>query len=210
MFRVLMVCVCTALVMVSIGAGYAGEGQGQGQVAQQGSATQGGPASAEAMPRAAMPCGDLPTDLSDARLGLLVRALDPGAVAHGNGWRLSIEGQIVLLVTDSAAGRLRVMVPIRSADNLGTDDFQRMMQANFDTALDGRYAIADGLIWSLFVRPIKGLDKTQLISGLAQVVTLAQSYGVSYASGPLIFGGGDSDLPQRSLLQLLLQRGRDI
>ncbi|MFX0545678.1 hypothetical protein ACEWPL_009050 [Roseovarius sp. S1116L3] len=210
MFRFLVVCLCAALVMAQGVAGFAGEDQGSGQVAQQGAAAQDGSAQAEAAPREAMSCGDRPTELSGARLETLVRALDPGAVALGNGWRLSIEGQIVLLVTDSAAGRLRVMVPIRSAGDLSAEELQRMMQANFDTALDGRYAIADGLIWSLFVRPIKGLDKTQLISGLAQVVTLAHSYGASYASGSLMFGGGDSDRSQRSLQELLLQRGRDI
>jgi hypothetical protein len=148
--------------------------------------------------------------MSAERLGQLVRALDPGAVAQGRGWRLSIEGQVVLLVTDAAAGRVRAMVPIRAAAELTPEDLQRMLQANFDTALDGRYAIAQGLVWSLYVRPLEGLDKVQLISGLAQVITLARSYGTDYASGALRFGGGDVAGPDQGLLERLMKRGQDI
>ena len=148
--------------------------------------------------------------LDPARLDRLVRALDPGAVASGNGWRLMIEDQIVLLVTDRTAGRLRVMVPVRAALNLEPRELERMMLANFDTALDARYAISDGLVWSVFLRPLAGLDKAQLISGLAQTVILARSYGTGYTSGSLRFGAPERATPGADLMRRLLLRGRDI
>ncbi|MEX1235475.1 MAG: hypothetical protein WEB56_10880 [Roseovarius sp.] len=150
--------------------------------------------------------------MSAERIGRLVCALDPGAVAQGHGWRLSIEGQLVLLTIDVSAGRLRAMVPIRVASGLDAPQRQRMLQANFDAALDARYAISDGLIWSLFVRPLDGLNKTQLVSGLAQVVTLARSYGTSFSSGVLRLGrrGAEGSPPAAPLIERLLQRGQDI
>ena len=124
-----------------------------------------------------------------ARLARLVRAIDPDAQARGLGWQMIVEGQLTLLMTDGGVGRLRVMVPIRPAEGLTQPDMQRMLSANFDTALDGRYAVSQGLVWSIYVAPLAGLETAQLISGLAQAVTLAQSYGYGFSSGMMRFGG---------------------
>ncbi|SEK98777.1 hypothetical protein SAMN05421666_2884 [Roseovarius nanhaiticus] len=156
----------------------------------------------------AQDAADVPLDAE--RLGQLVEALDPGAQAQGNGWRMVIEGQIVLLTTDPAAGRLRAMVPIRAADSLEAPELDRMLRANFDTALDGRYAISSGLVWSLYASPLAGLGKAQLISGLAQVVTLARSYGGAYSSGVMQFGPVEDGETPGGLLRRLLRRGQDI
>ncbi len=145
-----------------------------------------------------------------ARLGEIATALDPDAVHHGNGWRMRIGGQVTLLTADAAAGRLRAMMPIGRADDMEKAELQRMLQANFDSALDGRYAIARGLVWSVFVHPLRGLEKDHLIAGLAQAATLARTHGTLYSSGGLQFGGGDSPDLQHDLLNELLRRGEDL
>lgn len=155
-------------------------------------------------------CGsDVPV-MTIARLGQIATALDPDALAHGKGWRMRIGGQVTLLTADAAAGRLRAMVPIGRAEDMGKAELQRMLQANFDTALDGRYAIARGLVWSVFVHPLRGLDRDLLIAGLAQAATLARTHGTLYSGGGMQFGGGDSPGLQRDLLNELLRRGEDL
>ena len=141
------------------------------------------------------------------QVGRIVTALDPRAAPHGQGWRMQVGGRIALVSVDTDLGRLRVMVPVRGEHGLGAADLKRMMQANFDSALDARYAVARGLVWAVFAHPLRRLDKTQLITGLAQAVTLARTHGTLYSSGALHFGGGDSDTPQRGLLEDLLRRG---
>ena len=157
-----------------------------------------------------MPCAGPAPDMTVARLGQIAGALDPGAVQHGHGWRLRIGGQVTLLTADAAAGRLRAMMPIARADDMDAAALRRMMQANFDSALDGRYAIARGLVWSVFVHPLQGLDKDHLIGGLAQAATLARTHGTFYSGGGEQFGGGDSPELQRELLNELLKRGEDL
>ena len=85
-----------------------------------------------------------------------------------------------------------------------------MMQANFDSALDARYAIAQGLLWATYIHPLAPLQKNQLISGVGQVVNLALTYGTAYSSGGLSFNGGDSNGITRELLEELLDRGQSI
>ena len=81
------------------------------------------------------------------------------------------------------------------------------MQANFDAALDARYAIARGQLWAVFIHPLSPLKRDQLISGIGQTVNIALTYGSTYSGGATSFGGGDSG---SLLLEDLLKRGQEL
>ncbi|WP_299943514.1 hypothetical protein [uncultured Ruegeria sp.] len=156
------------------------------------------------------PQPDAEPSMTYERLGKILFALDPEAQPHGPGFELTISDVRVFVVTDTNADRMRVMVPIRSAAGLTPDDLQRMMQANFDTALDARYAIANGTLWAAFLHPLSLLERDQLISGVAQTVNIAKTYGTLYSSGGAQFGGGDSGDLQQELFEELLKKGEEI
>lgn len=159
-------------------------------------------------PLAAQDAGE-PT-MTLGRLGEIVTALDPEAETAGPAFRLTIDDIPVLIVTDPAADRMRAMVPIRSADGMTAEEMERVMQANFDTALDARYALARGRLWAVFIHPLSPLERDEFISGLGQTVNLAKSYGTLYSGGAMTFGGGDSVPLQRQLIDRLLKKGEDI
>lgn len=144
------------------------------------------------------------------RLGKILFALDPEAQPNGPGFELTLGDVPVLVIADEAADRMRAMVAIRGVDGLTAQDLHRMMQANFDDALDARYAIANGTLWSVFIHPLSSLERDQLISGLAQTVNIALTYGTLYSGGGMQFGGGDSNDLQRALIDELLKKGDDI
>ncbi|UAB89493.1 hypothetical protein I5192_02100 [Ruegeria sp. SCSIO 43209] len=144
------------------------------------------------------------------RLGKIIFALDPQAQPIGPGFELTISDVTVLVVTDTNADRMRAMVAIGSAADLSPADLQRMMQANFDSTLDARYAIANGTLWAAFIHPLSLLQRDQLISGLAQTVNIANTYGTLYTGGAAEFGGGDSNDLQRELIEELLKKGEEI
>lgn len=144
------------------------------------------------------------------RLDAIIMALDPEAQTDGHIWQMSIGDTMILIVTDARADRMRAMTPVRETVGITPDDMLRMMQANFDSALDARYAIAQGTLWSTFIHPLSALEKDEFISGLGQVVNLAQSYGTLYSGGALQYGGGDSGELQRKLIDDLLEKGEEI
>ncbi|GAW33389.1 hypothetical protein RA2_00425 [Roseovarius sp. A-2] len=144
------------------------------------------------------------------RLDAIVRALDPEAQSNGRMWQFTINEVQVLIVTDETANRMRAITPVAKADEVSPEDMQRILQANFDTALDARYAFAKEILWSAYIHPLTPLEKDQLISGLGQVVNLAQSYGTLYSGGALQYGGGDSGALQRALIDELLKKGEEI
>lgn len=144
------------------------------------------------------------------RLDAIIRALDPEAQRGGAVWQLIIDDVQVLVVTDESADRMRAITPVTRSADVTPDQMTRMMQANFDSALDARYAIAKEILWSAYIHPLAALKKDQLISGIGQVVNLAQSFGTLYSSGGLLYGGGDSGALQRALIDELLKKGEEI
>lgn len=144
------------------------------------------------------------------RLAQIIRAIDPEATPSGNMIELTIDDIPVIVIADPVANRMRAMVPIRSAEGLTTAELLRLMQANFDTALDARYAVARGRLWGVFIHPLGPLEKDQLISALIQTVNVARTYGQSYSGGATVFGGGDSNGIYQELFEELQERGEEI
>jgi len=144
------------------------------------------------------------------RLGEIITTLDPDNRNNGTQFQMTIEDVPILIVTDARADRMRAMVPIRSVSEMSSEEVLRVMQANFDTALDARYAIAQGRLWGVYIHPLSPLEKDQFISGLGQAVNLAKTYGSLYTGGAMSFGGGDSVPLQRQLIDRLLERGQEI
>lgn len=138
-----------------------------------------------------------------ARMAQIVQVIDPEAIAQGSVIQLTIADIPVVLIADPRADRMRAMVPIRAADGLDADELMRLMQANFDSALDARYAVAQGRLWGVFIHPLSPLKSDQLISGLAQTVNVARTYGQTYSGGAQVFGGGDSSDIYQELLDEL-------
>lgn len=140
----------------------------------------------------------------------VIARLDPNAERAGGAFRFTIEDVPILVITDARADRMRAMVPIRSAEGLSEADLLRMMQANFDSALDARYAVAEGRVWATFIHPLSRLDDAQLISGIGQTVNAALTYGTLFSSGGVQFGRGDSAGEQQKLLERLQERGLEL
>ena len=85
---------------------------------------------------------------------------------------------------------------------------ERMLQANYDAVLDARYAIANDIVWSTFIHPLTSLTEDDFISALAQTVTAAETFGTSYTSGAVVFGGGDSSGIHEDLLEELQEANK--
>lgn len=152
--------------------------------------------------------GDPRPGMSNARIAELLERLEADAVGDDGHWRLVLGERAVMVITDERADRLRIIAPVTAADALEPDLLMRVLQANFDTALDARYAVARGTLWSAFIHPLSPLDDEAFLLGLGQVVNLANTFGKTYSSGVLMFGGGDSQgLREKELLEAIIEKG---
>jgi len=144
------------------------------------------------------------------RMGAILRALDEDAQVNERVIQLTVADIAVTVVMDPTNNRMRAFSPVKSLEEVNGQTLYRLMQANFDSALDARYAVAKGHVLSVFIHPLAQLDKAQLIAGVGQVVNLVRTYGETYTSGAMTFGGGDSNEIHRKLIDDLLKKGEDI
>ena len=144
--------------------------------------------------------------MNNERLGTLILRVDENAEGGPGFWRATVAGRAVTVITDENADRMRIISPVVRVDDLDSGLMFRMLQANFDTALDARYSVAREILWSLYLHPLGSLSDEQFLAGIGQVVNLADSFGTTYSSGGLSFGGGDSN----ELIQELLEKGLSI
>lgn len=146
--------------------------------------------------------------MSNARLDSLIRKLDEQVKGRPGFWQFIIEQREVYVITDEKADRMRIISPVAELDTLKAAQMKRLLQANFDSALDARYAIAKELLWSAYLHPLTSLQDKQFLGAIGQVVNLATTFGSSYSSGALIFRGGDSEaLQRRKLIEDLIDKG---
>jgi hypothetical protein len=103
----------------------------------------------------------------------------PGAI------QTRVDGIIIYLLSDPGNDRMRLIAAIASATNLRRRDLGVLLQANFDRTLDARYAISDGVVYSVYQHRISSLSPEQITSALAQVVSLAKTFGGGFSAGGL-------------------------
>lgn len=144
--------------------------------------------------------------MTAARLGELVQIVDADAGHQGNSWQFTFQGRPIILVFDEKADRMRMFTPIGPEAELAPELMRRMLQANFDSALDARYAVANEMIWGVFIHPLSTLDDDQFASALIQIFNVATSFGSTFSSGLFTYGGGDSVEENRKLLEELQKR----
>ena len=141
----------------------------------------------------------------------IIKRLDESYARQENMLRFTYGGHRVDVITDQNSNRMRIVIPIARAAALSKAELYRVMQANFDSALDARYAIAQEILWSTFIHPLNSLTEEDFLSGIGQTINIVTSFGSTYSSGVITFGAGDSNgILQRELLDELRKRGQSI
>jgi len=104
-------------------------------------------------------------------------------------WQFMMRQRPVMIVTDVGANRMRIMSPIVEETELKEEHYKILLEANFDRALDSKYAIYNAIVWAVFTHPLEELTTPQFKDALDQVVTLSENFGGSYTSTDMVFGG---------------------
>lgn len=115
-------------------------------------------------------------------------------VEGGNGlWSVELGARVLYVITDETNNRMRIFTPILEQIDLEEEQKEKMLEANFHSALDAKYGIYQDIVVSLFTHPLGELTEPQFVDALYQVVNLANTFGTTYSSTGLIFGGVQED-----------------
>ncbi|MDQ7066798.1 MAG: hypothetical protein Q9M40_01680 [Sulfurimonas sp.] len=96
-------------------------------------------------------------------------------------------GTKMALYPDEKFNRMRVISPITTYSTLAPKIKDSLMSANFHSALDCRYGVAEDTLYALFFHPLDSLTQEDFLSALKQLHNLAQSFGKTYSSAQLEF-----------------------
>ncbi len=153
----------------------------------------------------------VPELMNNDRLDAIIRRFSDEIEGRKGYWQFSFNERNISVITDEKSDRLRIIIPVASAKQLNETHLYRIMQANFDSALDARYAIAKEILWSAYIHPLSSLNEQEFLLGLGQTINLANTFGTSFTSGLMQFEGGDSKaLQERKLIEEILRQGQAI
>ena len=121
---------------------------------------------------------------------LLDRLLDEKEGSEGF-WHGQRDGVTIYVVADEEHDRMRIMSPIGEMRKADAGFLSILLQANFDRALDAKYALRKREVWSVFMHPMSTLVPDDLGTFIDQVARLVKNTGTTYASSDLVFGVDD-------------------
>ncbi len=133
----------------------------------------------------------LAQDMDNKKLQKILKKVSSNNMEGQPGqWRLEIGGLPFICLTDETHNRMRIISPVAEVANVSNEQIMACMEANFHTALDVKYAISEGYLWSVFIHPLKELSEEQVIDAVSQVYSATTTFGTTYSSGSLAFPGG--------------------
>lgn len=132
-------------------------------------------------------------NMNNEKMGKILESMADSIQGQNGQWQFKIKEVLFLCVTDTKHNRMRIISPITEAQRLDEKLKSAALVANFHTALDVKYAIADDLLWSVFIHPLKELSEAQVRDAVKQVYSANNTFGTSFSSTPLVFPGGSGE-----------------
>ncbi|MFQ5877300.1 MAG: hypothetical protein ACE5JH_06355 [Acidobacteriota bacterium] len=126
--------------------------------------------------------------MSAARLQRIIRGSSTEFRRAANVMEFRFDGVQMACVYDTAHDRMRLVAPITKMSRVTLEQTVIVLEANYHTALDGRYASSNGTLYAAYIHPLSDLHPGELRSGLRQVASLVKTFGTTFTSGELVFG----------------------
>ncbi|WP_460220402.1 hypothetical protein [Psychroserpens sp. MEBiC05023] len=126
-------------------------------------------------------------DMNNDKLQEIYTSISDSIQGEKGAWQFFIKEVQLASFTDINHNRMRIISPIADAKSLDDTLIKAALIANFHTALDVKYAVSDGVLWAVFIHPLKELSEHQVRDALSQVYHANINFGTTYASTSLSF-----------------------
>jgi hypothetical protein len=126
-------------------------------------------------------------DMTTAAISKLIESYLTELEGRPGFWRGLREQVPVYVFCDDKNDRMRLMAPVGELRELDPSVLQVLLQANYDRALDAKYALRGLEVWAVSVHPLATLAPDDFGSFIEQVVKLVKNTGTTYASSDLVF-----------------------
>lgn len=127
--------------------------------------------------------------MSNEKLQTIYTTVSDSIQGDLGGWQFFVKEIPMMSITDENHNRMRIISPIADSNNLNEELIKAALVANFHTALDVKYAVSDGVLWSVFIHPLKELSEEQVKNAVSQVYYAHINFGTTFTSTSLSFPG---------------------
>ncbi len=125
--------------------------------------------------------------MNNQKLNAIIYTISDEQEGTNGNWQFIIDSTLFICITDELHNRMRIISPVEKMENVTQSEIMKCMEANFHSALDVKYSISDGILWSTFIHPLAQLDKDQVIDAISQVYSCTKTFRTTYSSGALVF-----------------------
>lgn len=136
-----------------------------------------------------LPIFSFSQDMNNEKLETIYTSVSDSIQGKSGGWQFYINTVPIMSITDENHNRMRIISPIADSNTLSEDLLKAALVANFHSALDVKYAVSDGVLWSVFIHPLKELSDKQVKDAISQVYYANVNFGTTFASTTLSFPG---------------------
>src|SRR5690349_23820571 len=131
--------------------------------------------------------------MTHSTLGRLLERLLTELEGSEGFWHGQREDVTVYVISDVEHDRMRIMAPVGELRVKDASFLALLLRANFDRALDAKYALRNRELWAVFMHPLSTIAPDDLGTFVDQVVRLVKNTGTTYASSDLVFGVDDDE-----------------
>lgn len=128
-------------------------------------------------------------NMNNEKLETIYATVGDSIQGSAGAWQFYIKEVPLMCITDTNHNRMRIISPIADSNSISDDLLKSALVANFHTALDVKYAVSDGILWSVFIHPLKELSEKQVKDAVSQVYYAHVNFGTTFASTSLNFPG---------------------
>lgn len=135
-------------------------------------------------------------EMNNQKLEQIIYLMSDTMTGVQGNWQFFVREVPMFCITDENNNRMRIVAPIKELKDVSKEEMVEAMEANFHSALDVKYAVSEGIMWTAYIHPLKELSKDQAMDAIQQVYNAAITYGTLYSSTDLVFPKSDKQLKE--------------
>ena len=128
-------------------------------------------------------------EMTNEKLETIYTTVSDSIQGNLGAWQFYVQEIPMMSITDANHNRMRIISPITDFNSVNDELLKAALVANFHTALDVKYAVSDGVLWSVFIHPLKELSEDQVKEAVSQVYYANINFGSTFASTSISFPG---------------------
>ena len=101
------------------------------------------------------------TEMTNLKMHQIFKDVASEVEGQLGAWTMVYGERLLMVLTDETNNRMRIFTPVLEQSKLERGQLEKMLEANFHSALDAKYSLYEGFVISVFTHPLEELQKDE-------------------------------------------------